>query len=195
MWSECPLNLGEVKFFSIQLCSTDYLYLCFSREVIGPYGCYRAQCLRVAVFCMRNVTTTYLHYSYSTSQDNFHKHSVCLLCCTNQIPFQVLSISILTAVSNGRWDISKTLCSRYCNSGVGEAGLRKQKQGAMKSELFSRFLCLFSVLCKWLILCGPALLAVERICSQRTSQSLIIFSWRKALWNWWKMPQKGAKFY
>lgn len=31
------------------------------------------------------------------------------------------------------------------------------------------------MLCKWLILCAPALLAVERICSQWTSQCLIIY--------------------
>jgi len=27
---------------------------------MGPYGCYRAQCLRAAVFQTRNVTTSYL---------------------------------------------------------------------------------------------------------------------------------------
>lgn len=143
MWSEWPYIWG--KFFSIQLSTTVSFYLCFTRK--SPYGCYRAQRLSTAIFQMRNITTTYLHYSYSMSQDNFCKHLVCLLCCTNQIPLQVPSISILTAVSNGSCDISKILCSRCCNSGVGEVGPGKQKQGAMKSKLFSRFFCLFVVLC------------------------------------------------
>lgn len=88
---------------------------------------------------MRNITTSYLHYSYSMSQDNSCKHLLCLLCCTNQTPFQVPSISILTAVSNGSWDISKILCSRCCNSGVGEVGPGKQKQELWRVNCFPGF--------------------------------------------------------
>lgn len=72
---------------------------------------------------------------------------MCLLSCTSEILLQAVLISVLAAVSTGRRGISKILCGRCCNSGVSEIGSRKQKQGAIKSGLFSGLFSLLAVLC------------------------------------------------
>lgn len=135
----------------------------FLSEVTGPYGCYRAQLLEL------------LYFTWETSP-----HPICItviqgcktiftniqyVCFAILIKFHFNLFLLLTAVWNGRWSISKILCSRCCNSGVGKVAPGKQNKWDIKNELFSRFFCLFAVLC-----CGsslyshvPVLLVVERI--------------------------------